>query len=260
MSLVFERFLNGELHQVEVTREGELIFPDYNIAHDQAALEFGYDHTDATMLKEEWDEYAVEALIYDVVADRIEPKYMARIVLEFAARSLHIEKRAHPGDDRAQNLLDASAEYLNGALDRQYLKALRTKLRGFGEYRGKRRGSDSEMAATLARMAAYLASGAAFHCDTGRSANWKLLLHNIFGATDKAAAAIAYDVCVANDTPAYVIKKVIMSRGRKWRLRNKSDAFDDAAAVESAWQIRRFVDVMEAVGQGFDWPDIKVTP
>jgi len=259
MSLVFERFLNGEPHEVEVTREGELIFPDYNIAHDQAALEFGYDHTDATRLKEEWDEYAVEALIYEVVGDRIEPKYMARIALEYAARSLPVEKRAHPGDDRAQNLLDASAEYLNGALDRQYLKALRTKLHGLGEHQNHR-GSDSEMTAKMARMAAYLASGAAFHCDTGRSANWKLLLHNIFGAADKAAAAIAYDVCVANDTPAYVIKKVGMSRGRKWRLRNKSDAFDDAIAVESAWQIRRFVDVMEAVGQGFDWPDIKVTP
>jgi hypothetical protein len=41
---------------------------------------------------------------------------------------------------------------------------------------------------------------------------------------------------------------------------DKSAEWQKAHNTERAWQIRRFVDVMEAVGQGFDWPDMKVTP
>jgi len=35
---------------------------------------------------------------------------------------------------------------------------------------------------------------------------------------------------------------------------------EEKEKAETLWQIRRFVDCMEAVGQGFDWPDMKVTP
>ena len=57
-------------------------------------------------------------------------------------------------------------------------------------------------------------------------------------AADSAAAAAAYNVSSEADSP-------------EWQR---------ARDVEVAWQIRRFVDVMEAIGQGFDWPDMKVTP
>jgi hypothetical protein len=39
-----------------------------------------------------------------------------------------------------------------------------------------------------------------------------------------------------------------------------SEEWLQAQAEETAWQIRRFVDVMEALGQGLDWPDMKATP
>ena len=40
----------------------------------------------------------------------------------------------------------------------------------------------------------------------------------------------------------------------------KSSEWERAYNAEVAWQVRRFVDVMEAVGQGFDPPDIGATP
>jgi hypothetical protein len=40
--------------EVEILDDGRMIFLDYNIKHDQAALEFGYPETAATLLLKRW--------------------------------------------------------------------------------------------------------------------------------------------------------------------------------------------------------------
>ena len=54
MSIVFEIKLDGEHRQVEVTRDGELFFLDYDINFDIAAQEFGYKMTEAAWLHQRW--------------------------------------------------------------------------------------------------------------------------------------------------------------------------------------------------------------
>jgi len=57
-----------------------------------------------------------------------------------------------------------------------------------------------------------------------------------------------------------ISKKSLAIGGKQWNLRKRTDLFISAKKAEEAWQLRRFVDCIEAVSQGFDWPDISVTP
>jgi hypothetical protein len=40
---------------------------------------------------------------------------------------------------------------------------------------------------------------------------------------------------------------------------DNSREWQQAHDAESAWQLRRFIDCMEAIGQGKDWPDLGAT-
>ena len=45
---------NYRVFEVEILDDGRMIFLNYNITHDQAALEFGYPETNATLLLKRW--------------------------------------------------------------------------------------------------------------------------------------------------------------------------------------------------------------
>jgi hypothetical protein len=96
--------------------------------------------------------------------------------------------------------------------------------------------------ATLA--AAQRAALASAEADTGGT-----------GAAVAAAAAWAA-TCAAGDATVWAAAQ---SAGYVVSSDSGSPEWQQAYDAERAWQVRRFVDCMEAIGQGKDWPDIGVT-
>ena len=68
-----------------------------------------------------------------------------------------------------------------------------------------------------------------------------------------ADSDIVGDFLFASDTAA-------RSVGFRASSDNESTKWKRAYKKEVAWQVRRFVDVMEAIGQGLPWPPLEATP
>jgi hypothetical protein len=211
MSIVFEVTLDDQPVQLEITRDGELIFLDYNITHDLAALEFGYPDTDATELYAEWQESPVGAICYNLGLDE---DTLGSLAADWAEHVLPIFENTHQKDKRPRRAIEAARDFVAGKIDRAVLE--------------KAREAASE--AAWAAQAAAWAAGATW-------AAWAAQAASAQAATTAAKAAA-------------------------WNASSNigSAEWQQARVIETAWQVRRFVDCMEAIGQGFDWPDIKVTP
>jgi hypothetical protein len=258
MSLIFEITLNGEPHEIEVTRDGELIFLDYDIKYDEACLEFQYPDTEATRLQFAWRAAPVETLIYEIAGDSIERKHLARIAIEYAERVLWIEEKVHPKNPGVRNLLDASREYLLGTLSRRDFRALRMKMKYLGSSYVKHE-SDLKDSASKSRMSAHAASHVAILSDEPRIGQ-KFVLANVYHAATDAARAAAYYYCASTGMPSLITGREITHKGHSWRLRKESPSYETARASEGLWQLQRFVDVIEAVSQDLPWPPLEATP
>jgi len=252
MSLVFEKELNDKPVQVEVTREGDLVFPDHDIAHDLAACEFGYPKTDAVYLYESWKDDPVGALLVQLSRNNIDEKTIALIAIEWAKHVLPIFERMNPKSRRPRILLDASKSFLDGTMSHFSFKHLRTRLKDLGAGYGSRN-IGPQTGSVLARLASHGASKAAILASKSATATFDIA----HGVANLSRNAAGYDFCVSNNVST---AGSIISRLGGAFLFDISQALKDAEKRESDWQIRRFVDVVEAVSQGLDWPDIAVTP
>ena len=250
MSLIFERPLDGNQAQLEVTLDGKLIFLNCNIEHDLAALEFGYPETEATEIYAEWQRDPSSALIRTLARDDVDNETMALLAIEFAEHVLPIYKRWHPEKSGPRDLLDASRGVLLGQVSYREFMSLRRRLRlGDGD---SRRVIHRGEGAVRARMAAHLASTAVV---AAHKSTWSVAEHT-YGTAFHGQSAVAYDDCDQKNLSPTGEES---GRGIGWARFHPSPEFQFASRAERAWQIRRFVDVMEAIGQGFDWPDIRVT-
>jgi hypothetical protein len=248
MSIVFEVTLDDQPVQLEITRDGELIFLDYNITHDLAALEFGYPDTDATKLYAEWQRDPSSTLIRTLARDDVDNETMVSLAIEFAEHVLPIYKRWHPKKSGPRDLLDASRGFLLGQVPYAEFMSLRRRLRlGDGD---SRRVIHRGEGAVRARMAAHLASTAVV---AAHKSTWSVAEYT-YGAAFHGQSAVAYDDCDQKNLSPTGEES---GRGIGWTRFDPSPEFQWASQAERAWQIRRFVDCIEAIGQGLDW---KATP
>ena len=259
MSVVLDTTYAGEAFEVEIFHDGHIEFPGHNLEYEQAMAEFGQPSA-VVEFDDYWNKDPIGAFVSVLVRNSIGAKNMALIAMEYAERVLHIGEDAHAEGGRARILLDASRKYVDGTIDRNALKVLRASMKDLGRRRIKTVTSSKTHSVAAAQAAVYSASNTAFLCLTSKSISWTQFLRTVRVAATEAAEAVAYDFCAAAGLQPFTIEKTYGFRGKTWSTRQFTDCFNQAMASEVAWQVRRFVDVLEALGQGFDWPDMKVTP
>jgi len=235
MSIIVTAEFNGQEFEVEITRDLSMIFLDYNLTHDLAALEFGYPETNATKLAEAWESEPMK-----VVNDNLVIPTMMRLVAacDWTAHVLPIFEERAP--KRVQNKLEmvvtAVRRHLLAAIDsgakpqgglglwgdnrtmdklRQAAMSAKRSLDGYFGY----------AAELVAQCAVFLAAA----YDTSRDISWN------------AAAAFSW-----YDSDSRVFPDALLRNARR--------------EEESAWQVRRLVDVIEALEAGRPLPPLEATP
>jgi hypothetical protein len=170
MGLTFTANYWGDKFQVEVTRDGDLVFLDYDVEYDEACLEFSYPATSATKLLGRWRDNPSQTIV---------------------------EKFELVHEQRERFTRDCWTHIVESTKDPAWTGLLPEAAR--------------EILAEAPNLTTVV----------GR------------------AAWIAGDGASENDD---------------------SQEFMAAYSAEVAWQLRRFIDVMEALERGEDWPPLEATP
>jgi len=218
--------------QIEITREGNLSFLDYDIEYDLALREFGEEKTAAVRLVDKLDE---EPIYFITTYLNIPHRNMIYLAADWAERVLWIFENEHPKDKRPKNAIQAARDFVDGKIDEEKLNT--------AWERAKRAELKADVAASsantdqMARTGKMLSKGAMWAVAEAAGAATAVARGTLFGVV---AARAKYAVDAYYREPYGRIKSI-------------------PAHDELSWQIRRFVDCMEAVQAGEDWPDLKAT-
>lgn len=228
MSTIFTaRYLFDDF-EVEITREGNLLFLDYDVQYDVVMAEFGEPETVAVMLLEEWKDDPLDVI----------------------CRRLGLEKQPliYLAADWAEHVLPEFQDYDKD--DKRPEEAIKIARKCAEEI-----GTPEEGKAIAATEAAHNARMAAENARdwASRSAAASAATSAFWAA--KAAAEIFYS------KPQSIVYVSDAARAaQRAAARAHAGRREAARLAELAWQIRRFVDCMEAVQSGKPWPPLGATP
>jgi hypothetical protein len=226
MSVVLEVTVEGETFDVEVFHDGHIEFPDRNLRHEQAMAEFTDSESAVVGIYDLWSKDPIAVLCYCLELPKDSHTILAA---DYAEHVLRIYEAHCPNDPRPKLAIDATRDFVAGKIGITKLK----------------------MAAKATRAAAKEAF-ARFLFAAGRAA--QSANEATFSAQDStrpevgAAWAALY---AAQGAAKWAAASSVSVDSLEW---------EQAPGAEFAWQVRRFVDCMEAIGQGLDWPDMKATP
>lgn len=242
MSAVFKATLEEKEFDIKITRDGELVFLDYDIECDFLRAELGETATPAMKLANEWIEDPIEFIV-DIIQSNY-PNIVKEISIPMAI-------------DFVEHILPAYEKGLSlpfeSSILRHTIKFARTlaDTDGIGrkklyEY-GRRLLKESEQAYKVSTGSRYFPPEYA-----AAWAGYTLTRHMLsyYGYT----AGQTEDLYgVSNDCAIVMIKN---------RTKGKSfieDKKDEGYQGEISWQVRRFVDVMECLQDAKPWPPFEDT-
>ena len=234
MSAIVTATYKGETLDVEVFHNGHIEFPERDFQYEQAMAEFAPPGPASVQLYELWKKSPV-----NVICENLELPENSHVLLaaDYAEHVLYIYEDKYPGDLHPRKAIKATRKFTRGEIDLSTLEKAREAAREAAwaaEVAARAAAREAawaaEVAARAAAWAVARAARAAARAAEAAEAAW--------AAARTAAWAAAYNI--SSDTD-YV----------EWQ---------QARDAEVAWQVRRFVDVMEAVGQGLPWPPIEATP
>jgi hypothetical protein len=233
MSVVFDVTYEGEAFEVEVFHDGHIEFPDRNFQHEQAMAEFTDSESAVLRFYNLWEESPTKVIFGNL---ELPENSILRLAADCAEHVLPVYEKKHKQDKRPRNAIIAARKYVNGKITLQEL----------GEAASAASGAAKPATSWAASWAGEAASSAA-------AAAWKAAWAT---ASSSAASAAAAAWATASSSAAAA------ARAAAWNASSDdgSAEWQQARAVETAWQVRRFVDVMESIGQDFDWPPIEATP
>jgi len=221
MSVVLETTYEGETFEVEVFHDGHIEFPDRDLRHEQAMAEFTDDESAVLRFYNLWKKSPTKVIFESL---ELPENSVPRLAADYAEHVLPICEHECPGDPRPRLAIEAVRKFIAGEIKRPALEQV-----------------------LVAAAEAWVAEAAA---DSAAAAAW-VAARVAVDAADAVEAAWAADVAARVASRAAARKASSDRHSQEWR-----QAYD----AESAWQVRQFVNAMEAIGQGFDWPDMKVTP
>jgi hypothetical protein len=241
MSVIIDATYEGETFEVEVFHDGHLEFPDRDLRHEQAMEEFTNSESAVIQFNNAWGDDRIGTYLEYLWAVKENRVLMAA---DYAEHVLHIYETRYPNDWRPASAISAARKHVKRKIDSSKLRHVE---------RQAREATTQATAVVTAALAEadkaaddipfILAARAAV--DAASSAAWAAMAMNVANAklrvkrtANDAAQAAAWNVSDDGNTPEW-------SRAHK---------------AERAWQVRRFVDVFEALGQGLPWPPLEATP
>jgi len=259
----------NEMFEVEIARDGSLAFPNYDIEYDLSMVEFGEEETRAVALLFQWQDFGI-AGPQQIISSYLKLSEYERIMFgaDCAEHVLWVFKEYNKKDQRPEKSIEAARFYANsigtnrqkiakslavtaskGAIDSAQIaedeeqKIIKADLnkRNLNKAREK-----SRVAKTILDAASRAATSAADASNAVSGKSWQSILGTwrygpLWGVMDSALWSAA------------VFASANLSR------KQEGDAIHYGKLEELAWQVRRFVDCMEAMQSGGPWPPIKAT-
>lgn len=243
MSVIFNAKMRNKTFPVKFFRDGSVAFPEYNTQqyeYDTAMVEFGEEETPEIAFMEEWQTEAYNGKLH-ILSEfiSIDPLLLVSIAADCVERALGFYESSHGRyEEVAKKILQDCRSY-----------AITQK----AEYLHKNIGDAEEVTKSMERGLTtetwryytgysiyHLAGAVLFFGGKALARDYSSGSGNVrlYEAMRNAAKASAFGaIREVNETPA-------------WSRRHK---------FESAWIVRRFVDTMEAVQAGRDWPPLEDT-
>jgi len=239
MSVILEANIWDQKIEVEIFHDGTMGFPGYDIQHDFAAHEFGYPETNAMKIYTRWQKMPIHVLVKNLIK-RDDWKTMALLLIDWAEHVLPIFERS------LDELLKKTNHSKYTTPKQPFGPRLTIELAR--DFLINARPEDPEF--LNKRTALQHAEFEAEYWDT-------VARQNGFDAAAEAAAASKHAALTASRRQMFV---TMMSETVAQYAIEAAEHDSGHGAKEQAWQIRRFVDVMEAVGQDRPWPPMGATP
>ena len=114
MSAFFKTPLDGELREIEITQDGELIVHGYDLAWDDMLVAMSGQKSGVRVLLDKW-----QAGPDEVICERLglEGSIMRRLAADWAERALPVFEHGHPGDRRPHEAIKAARDFVAGKID-----------------------------------------------------------------------------------------------------------------------------------------------
>lgn len=232
MSVIITATYQGETFDVEVFHDGHIEFPDRDLRHEQAMAEFTDSGSAVVQFRDFWTNTPMKAIAANLwVVDKPFVIFMA----DCAERVLPTIKKKYPDISGPKHALDIARVLAFGGLDENKRAMLSQELSILS-------GVIDKMAGDVAPRGGALSSAlwaVAEVADAGQPV-WR---------NSNPADIGDSEICIyaSDNAETTAARNVSSANGARARIR------------EIAWQVRRFVDIMEALGRGKPWPPFKRT-
>ena len=250
MSVIVTANFEGETFEVEIFNDGSLDFPDHDITYDQTVAALGGKKPATLKLYEYW--HASVGCPLDVISSHIELPigYFLKLASDWVDHVLYIYERAHNNDSIPRSVIEAVRAYADGKADYLPIANLRTIAGRFVIKHSQKKPLAPDVQVVMA--AEWVGWAATYAKDLGEieSLSPSSLFSFFDIKTKKELSKSIYQASVKS-------RSSIMPSAKE---RMDTDKEEMIYANETAWQVRRFVDCMEAVGQGLPWPSMEATP
>jgi len=232
MSVIITAAYQGETFDVEIFHDGHIEFPDRDLRHEQAMAEFTDSESAVIQFRDFWKKSPIHVIAASLwVVDDPFVVFMA----DCAEHVLPILKKDYPDLSGPKRALDIARKIAFGGLDEKKKALLLQEL--------------SVLSFAVDNMARQWVT----HKRASSTALWAVAEV----ADVKQSVWSIYDPVNSEESEMCVYAA---ENAEKAAVKNASFANQKRAGDrERAWQVRRFVDIMEALGKGKPWPPFKRT-
>ena len=235
MSVIVTAYYNGGIFEVEIFRDGSLAFPGRNIEYEQTAAALGEQPSPVLQFEHLWESEPQEPAVLIFHFLEIEKTYKIKFAADCVEHVAHFYQEIQK-DNKVNNIVEMIMKFIDGKLELVKIQDARYDINNFVTAAEE---NDSFRWFTACEAAAAASEWLAYGVEHGldRSERGGLNTLELAASMSRESAAT----------------------GNSGNTDHGSEKWKQALLDERDWQIRRFVDCMEAIGQGLPWPPLEAT-